>query len=145
MEELLAALLTWLATQFGFAAAEAPRVELVDAVRMETLGSSTSGSAAIGDPRPRPGREVAALYDDKTRTIFLPEGWTGETPAERSMLVHELVHHLQNAAGAKFECSAAREKAAYVAQERWLREQGTSLVEALGVDPATLLVRTKCM
>src|ERR1044072_6832927 len=44
----------------------------------------------------RDTREAVAMYDDEMKTIYLPEGWTGATPAERSILVHQMVHHLQN-------------------------------------------------
>jgi hypothetical protein len=39
-----------------------------------------------------------AVYDDEMKTIYLPENWTGSTPAELSILVHQMVHHLQGAA-----------------------------------------------
>jgi len=85
-----------------------------------------------------------ALYDDEARTIYLPTGWTGATPAEFSILVHEMVHHLQNSAGAGFECPEAREKMAYESQARWLAMFGSDLAAGFGIDPLTLLVRTSC-
>ena len=54
-------------------------------------------------------REVVAVYHDATRTIFLSDAWTGASPADLSVLVHEMVHHLQNLAGLRYECPAARE------------------------------------
>ena len=53
-----------------------------------------------------------AAYDPLTQTIFLPERWTGNTPAEISVLVHEMVHHLQNVARLKYECVQASEELA---------------------------------
>ena len=44
-------------------------------------------------------REAVAVYDDKTDSIFLPDVWKGDTPADLSVLVHEMVHHLQNKGG----------------------------------------------
>src|SRR5258707_15291269 len=41
--------------------------------------------------------------------------------------VHGMVHHLQNLANLKFECPMAREKLAYLAQDKWLGRFGTSL------------------
>jgi hypothetical protein len=90
-------------------------------------------------------REVVAVYDDRTRTIHLPQGWTGETQAERSVLVHELVHHLQNVGGLRFECTGAREKLAYEAQSEWLKLHGLNLEEEFEVDMMTVLVRSGCM
>ena len=37
-----------------------------------------------------------AIYDDATQTIYLPEGWQGVKPAKLSILVHEMVHHMQS-------------------------------------------------
>lgn len=87
---------------------------------------------------------IIALYDDEARTIYLPKAWTGATPEELSILVHEMVHHLQNSAGAGFECPEAREKMAYEAQARWLAMFGSDLSAGFGIDPLTLLVRTSC-
>lgn len=70
---------------------------------------------------------------------------TGSTPAESSVLVHELVHHLQKVAGLLYDCAEVREKLAYQAQARWLEHFGTSLAEAFQLDPMTVLVRTNCM
>jgi hypothetical protein len=89
--------------------------------------------------------EVVALYHDAERTIYLREGWTGRTPEERSVLVHEMVHHLQNLAGLRFACPAEREQAAYAAQARWLERAGSSLEAAFGIDGMTLLLRTRCL
>jgi len=50
------------------------------------------------------GRSVAAMYDPRTATIYLAEGWTGRTSAEMSILVHEMVHHLQIEAQLSYAC-----------------------------------------
>jgi hypothetical protein len=88
--------------------------------------------------------DIVALYHDASETIYLPESWSGRTPAELSILVHELVHHAQNLAGQRFACPEEREKLAFEAQQRWLRPFGETLQSAYGIDPLTLLVRTSC-
>jgi hypothetical protein len=55
-----------------------------------------------------------------------------------------MVHHLQNMAGIKYACPAAREKLAYTAQQEWLELSGRDFFEAFETDPMTLLVRTTC-
>jgi hypothetical protein len=89
--------------------------------------------------------EFVALYEDRTGTILLSNGWTGNTPAELSVLVHELVHHMQNYAKLKYPCPEAREAVAYAAQEKWLKMFGQSLAKAFELDPMTLRVRTSCI
>jgi hypothetical protein len=75
----------------------------------------------------------------------LPEGWTGKTPAELSVLVHEMVHHLQNVSGQKFECPAAREKPAYLAQDKWLKQFDQTLEQDFEVDLFTIVVKSACI
>ena len=89
-------------------------------------------------------RDTVAVYSDAARTIYLPEGWTGSTPAELSVLVHEVVHHAQNVLGLKYECPQEREQLAYRAQERWLGLFGRSLASDFELDPMSLLVKTRC-
>jgi hypothetical protein len=132
MEPLLSAIVTWLALNFGMPAIhEHPRVRFVAPQTMEAV----RGSA----------QTVEAIYEDASRTIFLDEKWEGKTPAELSVLVHEMVHHLQNLAGLKYECPQAREQQAYAAQQRWLGLFGSDLEKAFELDSMTLLVRTRCM
>jgi hypothetical protein len=90
-------------------------------------------------------RTVVAVYDMKLKTIFLSDDWVGRSPQDQSVLVHEIVHHLQNSAQLKFECPAAREKMAYMAQEKWLARFGTSLEDQFGIDMFTVVVTSACM
>ena len=78
-------------------------------------------------------------YDDAVNTIYLPEGWTGRTPAEISILVHQMVYHVQNLAGLTYECSWERERLAYSAQEKWLRLHESNLWESFGIDRTIFL------
>jgi len=39
--------------------------------------------------------------------MYLREGWSGATAAEISVLVHEMVHHLQHEARLGYACPAA--------------------------------------
>lgn len=152
MQTVLTTIVTWLSLNFALPAVhELPRIELVPPEKMQAALQSAaergrSASLRAGEPS-RPDRvpKVEAFYDDATQTIYLPAGWTGETPAELSVLVHEVVHHVQNVAGLKYACSEAREKPAYAAQKQWLARSGRSLMDEFGLDPMTVLVRTRCM
>ena len=86
--------------------------------------------------------DVVAVYDDGT--IFLAKSWTGRTPAELSILVHEMVHHLQSSAGMRFACPGEREILAYKAQDAWLGLFGENLESAFGIDAAMIMVGTAC-
>ena len=154
MHVLLTVIVTWLSINFGLPAVpELPHVEFASAAKMMEVRYSRLAPDRPDGVAAEAGRsaaaefahDVQAIYDDVSRTIYLPEGWTGATPADISVLVHELVHHLQNVAGLKYDCPEAREKTAYRAQASWLKLFGKSLADEFEIDPMTILVRTSCM
>jgi hypothetical protein len=89
--------------------------------------------------------DMIAVYDDEMKTIYLPKNWTGGTPAELSILVHEMVHHLQGATRTRYECPQVREQLAYAAQEKWLGLFGRNLKSDFEIDSLTLVVSTRCI
>jgi hypothetical protein len=154
MQTQLTVIVAWLSLHFGMPAIyDHPRVERVSPATMAAVRYSRV--AAIRPDRfaneagrtaaPEVGHDVFGIYDDRGRTIYLHEDWTGATPAQVSVLVHEMVHHLQNVAGAKFTCPQEREKDAYRAQRAWLALYGRTLEQEFGLDPMTVLVRTNCI
>jgi hypothetical protein len=154
LDSLLTVLVTWLSVNFELPAIyELPRIEIMPPAKMLeirysrfTQSSPTGAAASIGRSSfAELGHDVFAIYDDVVRTIYLPEGWTGRSAAEVSVLVHELVHHLQNVGGLKYDCAGAREKPAYRAQSRWLELFDKNIADEFDLDPMTVLVRTNCM
>src|SRR5262245_42920924 len=121
MNTLMSILVLWLSASFGLPANyEHPRVTLVPADKIASLyyrGLATRPPGAGTDQRGQ--RTIVAVYDDRARTIYLREDWKGTSRAELSVLVHELVHHLQNLGRLKYACPQEREALAYAAQERW--------------------------
>ena len=148
MNALLTALVLWVSANFEVPADyNHPRVEFVPtarivALRYKTLAGEQLESVAAGQLGQR---VVVSVYDDATKTIYLPEGWMGSTPAEQSILLQEMDHHLHNLAKDKFQCPQEREQLAYKAQERWLSLFGRDLLRDFEIDPFTLLVSTKCL
>lgn len=146
MQILMTMIAAWLAANLGLPpTSEIPDLRFVapaamQEARYQAAGGIPSESVALSETP-----EVESFYDDASGTIYLPDGWTGTTPTELSLLVHEMVHHLQSVGGLTYACSAAREKPAYRAQRLWLEQFGQGLEEAFGLDAMTLLVRTSCM
>jgi len=137
-EFLLNAIVTWLATNFELPAIYShPRIAFASAQQIASLRYGTGGTDG--------GRQVMGVYVDRSKTIYLPQGWAGRSPAELSVLVHELVHHLQNLDKRRYDCPEAREKLAYDAQEKWLGLFGRSLLQDFQIDAMTLKVGTACM
>jgi hypothetical protein len=146
MEALLTAIVVWLAANLSVQANfELPHIEYASQARMIEMRFHVTHSAAQSANAVGQFPDVVAIYDDNRRTIVLPEGWTGTTPAELSILVHEMVHHLQNVNGQKFECTAAREKPAYLAQDKWLKEFGHTLENDFNVDMFTIVIKSACV
>jgi hypothetical protein len=150
MARCVAANEKWLSSQFDFPDIdEHPRIEFVPSAKIVSLRFSSflsdPGAEIASDDRASSVQyDTLAIYHDSTRTIYLPETWTGGTAAELSMLVHEVVHHFQNVLGLKYECPQEREKLAYIAQDRWLARFGHSLESDFHIDAFSLLVKTRC-
>jgi hypothetical protein len=151
--KLLTAIVAWLSSNYDLPPIyDPPVIEFVPPTMMASLrykdvasDSWSGGEGSIGDVEADRGSStIVAVYDDADKTIYLPETWTGATPTELSVLVHEMVHHLQNLAGMRFACPEAREKLAYAAQGDWLALFGRDLFTDFETDPFTLLVRTEC-
>jgi hypothetical protein len=150
-QPLLAVIEAWLAFQFDLPSGKPhPRIELVPAAKIAALRyqgffpNSGTERAPNGQPAAPLEGGIVAVYSDATRTIYLAEGWSGTTPAELSVLVHEMVHHLQNVGGLRYQCPQEREKLAYMAQDRWLDLFGRSLERDFELDGMSVLVRTTC-
>jgi hypothetical protein len=140
-DQLQDAIAAWLSFEFDLPRInERAAIAFVPSVRMASIRFRDVPSDR------RPGtHEILAVYDTEARTIYLPDGWTGGTPAELSVLVHEMVHHLQNVGGLTYECPEASEKAAYTAQERFLGMFGGDLQTDFQIDGLTVLVRSNCL
>ncbi|MGZ9143232.1 MAG: DUF6647 family protein [Candidatus Binatia bacterium] len=149
MNALMTAIVLWLSANFDLPANfDHPKIAMASHEEMVAMryGPLHSKAPAASQASTSPGeREVVSVYSFSNDTIYLPEGWTGNTPAEISVLVHELVHHLQNRSGMKFECVQELEGTAYAAQERWLGLYGHDLLTDFDVDAFTLLASTRCI
>src|SRR5215216_6922549 len=131
----LTSLITWVSNTLDLPAIyDLPRIERASKLKLATIEPSELLSL--------PGN--VSSYDGMKRTIYLSEAWTGETPAELSVLVYQVARHLQNVSGPKFECRLWGEKLAYIAQAQWLMRYGRNLEEDFGIDPETYLFKTEC-
>jgi hypothetical protein len=150
---LMSEIAAWLADNFDLPPTdELPQVELTPPKKLVTIrlgGFVANQPETTSEPNPpQPPLDIAgdlvAIYNSAKRIIYLPEGWSGKSPDETSILVHEMVHHLQNVGALKYPCPDAREKPAYLAQDRWLRRFDLDLETAFGLDLFTIFVRSAC-
>lgn len=150
MNALLIAITLWLSANFELPMNDAvPRIERLSSAQLASLSYgallSVSGKNGSFEEGAVPAGDVMAVYDPASKAIFLREDWTGTTPAELSILVHEVVHHGQTVAGLKYNCPQEREKLAYQAQEQWLSLFGRSLESEFGLDTFSRLAKTVCI
>jgi hypothetical protein len=153
-QTLLTEIVSWLSANFDLPPIQDhPTVQFVSPAKLagmryedkDFLPDQTRKTGAYEPVETAHQREVVALYESTTRTIFLSNIWTGTTPVDQSVLVHEMVHHLQNLGKLKFECPMAREKLAYLAQDRWLKRFGKDLETEFEVDMFTILISSACI
>jgi hypothetical protein len=146
--DMVKAMMSWLARNFDLPAAVAPPAIRFESARRITAFRYTgvlSDAPDVAAAIPAGQREVVAAYDPLTATIYLPADWSGATPAELSILAHELVHHLQRARGLRYECVEASEELAYAAQDKWLSLFGRTLAADFEIDAFTILASTRCI
>jgi Domain of unknown function (DUF6647) len=150
---LMTEIAKWLSANFELPLTDdLPHVELASPTTLVAVrlgGFAIRPQETASEPnRPRPPLNIAgdlvAVYDTAKRIIYLPESWNGESHVDASILVHEMVHHLQNVGRLQHACPDAREKAAYLAQDQWLRRFGQDLETAFGIDLFTIVVRAGC-
>lgn len=150
-DALLTALMTWISANFDLPTTEDhPRIASMSSVDMTNLvyqpllGVQPRVESTPLEEQANQQRQIVSLYSIRTKTIYLLPEWAGRTPAELSMLIHELVHHMQNVANTAYACPQEREELAYKAQEKWLGLFGRSLLSDFQIDEFTLSITTKC-
>ncbi len=148
-EGLLDEIVTWLSSNFDLPAIkERPAIEFAPKMKLVTMRAG-DGAPSQGftenDELDEGQRQVVAFYNHKSKTILLADDWIGTSPADQSILVHEMVHHLQNLGKLEFDCPRANEKLAYLAQDKWLGRFGLSLEKEFDVDMFTVLISSACM
>lgn len=105
---------SWLSANFGLPTMhDLPRVDYVSASEIESRQSAQSLETETMMENP-------AVYDSRTHTIYLPESWNGSTPAELSVFVRQLLHHLQDEAKNAYHCTPDSDKFALAVQRHWL-------------------------
>lgn len=101
------------------------------------LQEESRGAVADGDG------DILAFYDRNKATIYHGNNWTGDNPVEMSILVHEMVHHMEAMAEIRGYAESGGERLAYALQDRWLKAHGTDLKTAFGIDPFSVTTLTE--
>lgn len=101
-------------------------VEQATQIRISALPITTASGrrlkAVLGMSGVQNARAAAAYLPGQI--VISNVMWDPESLRAQSYLVHELVHHTQLIGRKSFPCSAAREREAYMLQNRWLEAHG---------------------
>jgi hypothetical protein len=155
VDTLARTLLAWIAAKTGLAAPEPPRIAFVPENQMRHLFDAAAGPdqqpqadvpANQGAGGAHRTSSVLAFYLHATATVYLPETWRTGGLRDQSILLHELVHHVERLNKVVAACPAALERQAYGLQATWLREQGVAEpYELIGTDEFTVALLSACM
>lgn len=144
MEKLILALMVWASAQTGLPVPEKiPEIRSADRCEIERLyfGDATRNcDEAV--------MKVQAIYDHRFSLLYLPDTWSPGDIYDVSMLLHELIHHMQAQAGVTADsvrCVGREiEKPAYDAQIAWLKATGLDPLEAMGINDLSYTLLTMC-
>jgi hypothetical protein len=144
MHELILALMTWIAAHTGLPVPDRlPEVVFATHCEIQRL-------AFAGKRRCSETEGAVAAYDHRTRTIYLPRNWSQDNVYHVSMLLHELVHHMQAEDGLHMGVPGIcpgrdLEQPAYSAQIAWLKEAGVEdPLAMMGMNALYLVMVTSC-
>lgn len=148
LKALMISLMQFAAPQMGVdAPRELPQVRYASACDMQRQYEGEAFKRCKGDGELR----VGAFYEPSTRTMTLPKGFDPKDPGDQSILLHELVHHVQNLSGKDVvyylsaTCPVLKiELEAYRVQFRFLRLKGIDPAAFQGYTLEQLATRMGC-
>jgi hypothetical protein len=138
VQAMMSELITWIAVKTGMRPCVPPalRYATSEEIADRWYGDDVSGGQII---------KVRALYEYPSATVYVSRDFDWSNLLDRSILLHELVHHVQHRNAVKFQCHAAAEPQAYELQATWLEEQGEDEPWGLmNVDRFTVYALSAC-
>jgi hypothetical protein len=113
VKEILTAMLLWIGANTGYNVdLSHPQIQSVTQTELEELYSQGGGNAS----------ELHAFYDTVYDTIYLPDTFNIHDAWHKGVLMHELLHYVQDQNQTKFECTAEMEQDVWPLQQKYLLE-----------------------
>ena len=147
LEAVIASFMIWISAHTGFVIPEPPdfskRTER-EIWNMVYSCDKNPKSNPCREPRGEAG--IVAIYNNRLKEIMVPMWFDLDKLSHRSILLHELVHHLQyeNEYDEEVMCKAELEKQAYDLQDLWLKENKAVLSKGLEIGPLLRYTVTTC-
>jgi len=106
MKELIMALMLWIGANTDYKVDfPVPQVKRMGIIMEEIIFPNYEG-----------------FYDYKKNIIYIRGGLDIKDPWTQGVLLHEVIHYLQDMNNAQFECTAEMEKDAWPLQKKYLKE-----------------------
>jgi len=157
MKELVIGLMLWISSMTGWAVPPVPEVIYKDGKVLKHM------LYGCDNPKEEYNKQICAnidkttilgtrkdttmgLYDHREKIVYLnPILKKQDKPVHDSVLLHELVHHMQFHNEIPFRCLGALEEKAYMLQDKWLRKKGKkSVFEELEISPLYFYIIIQC-
>ncbi len=160
MKEVILAMMVWISNATGYAVPEPPALEYLSSYEIKRFAygcdltpvpidfievCDTSGDWDVDDMEKH--NIPLGLYDHERQVVMINESFEKDEAHDRSVIFHELVHHIQfhNGVYEKVKCFGELEKEAYDLQDRWLKEKyNVGVRETIGVNDLFLLLIFSC-
>ena len=160
MKVFITAMMLWISNQTGYAIPDHPTINYLSKHDMKAYAYGCDEK-----PIPKGNKDICAarkdwdlddwsgsksplaLYNHKEKLVLLDITFDIETIHDQSVILHELVHHLQNYANKPFEkgCRGHLEKEAYDLHNKWLKEKyNMNVYDVIGINELFLILLTSC-
>ena len=157
MKELVVGLMLWISTMTGWAVPPAPEVQYADGFKLKYMlyGCDNPRTEESKDVCSRLGENpitgtpkdtTMGLYDHVKKIVYLNHTLKKQNKiVHDSVILHELIHHMQFHNKIKFRCLGELEEAAYTLQDKWLQKRGKkSVFEELEINPLYFYLIITC-
>ena len=156
MKEIIIAMMMWIHTATGYSIPEIPDINYLNTMELRSYAYGCELT-----PIPTHNIELCAakkdwdldrtnpiaIYDNENKTIIVNKKFDIETIHDKSVLFHELVHHMQfeNDIDSNVECVGDLEKEAYTLQDEWLQEKySVSVWDTIKMNRLFFMMITSC-
>jgi hypothetical protein len=156
MKEIILAMMMWINTATGYSIPEIPDINYLNTMELRSYAYGCELT-----PIPTYNIELCAakkdwdldrtnpiaIYDNENKTIIVNKKFDIETIHDKSVLFHELVHHMQfeNDIDSNVECVGDLEKEAYTLQDEWLQEKySVSVWDTIKMNRLFFMMITSC-
>ncbi len=114
MKEILVAMMLWLSANTSYNINHPlPTVKFMPQTELNSM--FYSGEIPKGN-------HLYGMYSLEEDTIILPDTWNPNEAWDMGVLLHELVHYVQDVNEIKFDCVAQMEKDSWPLQKEYLKE-----------------------